>query len=494
MSPSRLAPIVVLAMLLSAGCGGGGDQVARCPFLGGCDTLRPPPVPADRVAAAPVSAPAAPRTARATPTAARRDERLPAAPLPDSSIAMPVAGPVAAVRIDLPTDTLWVGDTLRLTAAAEDSAGTRVSGVTLRWRFAPGGAVASGADGLPIARRAGPLLVSAEAAGVRAESRLTVLPVVRGVVLGADGAPSGGAQVSVTDAAGDERVAVVDADGTFVLRLARQLAAPVTLVAVARDVGDSYGSRVILMPLTLDEPVTMVLIPARWTIAGGREHGTTVMIDAAAALRAGADRSRFWRTYRSSVTGETRAVAWPARVYPLPVAFRGRLAGLAPARAAAFWSVARAIERDLGMALFRPATDEESRAASGLVTVDVDPALTLAGLTFVSFEGRGEIVEAAVTLRSASSLDDPSVLGHELVHALGFGHVTAWQSLMALAAPRPARLSVQDIAYIQLGLRLGELQLRTGARAGTPVARGADAGASRTPDGRRPTTAANILP
>lgn len=494
MSPPSLTPILVLAALLAAGCGGGGDQVARCPFLGGCDTLRPPAVPADRVAAVPVSDSAAPRKARAAPTAARRAERAPVVPSPDSSVVMPVAGPVTAVRISLPSDTLWVGDTLRLSAAAEDSAGTRVSGVTVRWRFAPGSAVASGGDGSPIARRAGPLVVSVEAAGVRAESRLTVLPLVRGVVLGADGAPSGGGRVSVADAAGDERVATVDADGAFVLRLGRQFAGPVTLEAVARDAGDAYGSRVILMPVTLDEPITIVLVPARWTIAGGREHGTTVMIDAAAALRTGADRSRFWRTYGSSVTGETRVVAWPARAFPLPVAFRGRLAGLAPARAAAFWSVARAIERDLGMALFRPATDEESRAVAGLVTVDVDPALSLAGLTFVSFEGRGEIVEAAVTLRSASSLDDPSVLGHELVHALGFGHVTAWQSLMALAAPRPARLSVQDIAYIQLGLRLGELHLRTGARAGEPLARGAAARASRTPDGRRPTMAANILP
>jgi len=85
-----------------------------------------------------------------------------------------------------------------------------------------------------------------------------------------------------------------------------------------------------------------------------------------------------------------------------------------------------------------------------VVVVDVKPMATSAGMTLVTWSARGSLYEPRVFLRSTSLLRDERIVTHEMMHALGFGHTSAWHSVMNSAGP--SRVTVTDVAYAQRAL------------------------------------------
>jgi hypothetical protein len=441
-----------VAAALAAACEpGGGDARAACPFLGGCDTLRPPP-PSERaplpgehaeVAAAPVA-----------------PDTMPRVPVEPRALDGPAA---AAVEVTPPRATIWVGDTVRLRAEVRDSAGAPVL-AAVRWLSPPGGLAAVSPDGLLTAFAAGEARVGAESGGARGAASLTILPVLRGRLIAPDDAPLGGARVEV-GVAGARLAGAVAPDGRFTVRLPRPVDDSVHLAGGETGVGRHHPIGLWVGARELSDEVRVVLVPTEWRIGGGRHAGATVPILPAAALRRAPDGTRFWRLYRSLTTGEWQGVTWPGGRLPLPIVLRGA----ARSEEEGFWSVARALEEDFGVRLFRPATAEEQTREVGVVTVDVDPGLARAGLTYIAFDGRGEILGAEVLVRSASWPEESGVLGHELVHALGFGHTMAWSSLMAPVSGHVGRATAADVAHALVMYAVRDAQRRHGARHALPA-------------------------
>jgi hypothetical protein len=149
--------------------------------------------------------------------------------------------------------------------------------------------------------------------------------------------------------------------------------------------------------------------------------------------------------------GPKTLLGWhPARL-PIAIAF-DRDQSSSPITApdsVAFWDIARVLEADLGMRLFRPAGVDDPDA----VRVEVRPG-TSEGHTFTSSTGDGDVNDGTLLFRAPSTLRDPHVVTHELLHLLGFGHSVSWPSVAVPARGTEARLTPHDVAYVQLAIRL----------------------------------------
>ncbi|HYD53367.1 MAG TPA: hypothetical protein VEA99_12090, partial [Gemmatimonadaceae bacterium] len=189
--------------------------------------------------------------------------------------------------------------------------------------------------------------------------------------------------------------------------------------------------------------------------------GLEVPLEPRAALRPQGE--SFARLTREEGAG-ARVVGWAARRLPLRV---GSSRELADADTARFWAAAREVERELGMRLFVPAPP----GGESDLTIRVATGVPGAAVTQASWAGNGDVMEAEILLRGASVLHDRRVVAHELVHALGFGHTTAWRSIVAPAsAPATSWLTPEDVAWVQLVYRLRETQRRVGAAFGLDAA------------------------
>jgi hypothetical protein len=205
-------------------------------------------------------------------------------------------------------------------------------------------------------------------------------------------------------------------------------------------------------------------------VPSGTHAGAVVDVDLAAARTRAADGSRFWRSARLRPDSATREsagppVGWPDVLRPIPVAVRGDAGD-----SAAFWAVARGVERDWGAPLFRP--QPSARALEGGwpgIVVQVTPRISAAGFATISWDGAtGEIAGALVEVRSRALLGDRHVVGHELLHAarirarngLALG---CWGAAHAPAAG-PTALSLEDVAYG----RLLDAARRVARRTGSP--------------------------
>ena len=196
-------------------------------------------------------------------------------------------------------------------------------------------------------------------------------------------------------------------------------------------------------------------------VAAGHLPGMTLDVDLAAARASAADGSRFWRGARLRPDSAAREsdgtpVGWPDTRRPIPLAVWST-AGAAASRAdsAGFWAVARALERDWGAPLFRPVPADAPRHSDWWgITAQVTPNLGTAGYATISWNGDGEISDALVEVRTPALLRDRHVVGHELLHALGFGHVSRWRSVVGGEAHSPdagpTALSLEDVAYGRL--------------------------------------------
>jgi hypothetical protein len=184
-----------------------------------------------------------------------------------------------------------------------------------------------------------------------------------------------------------------------------------------------------------------------WTIRSGTFAGQTVRLNPDLAARRG---SKFLRISR--LKGDSRYVAWSPSHLPAPVAFRaGR--GISEADSLAFWSILREMEADMGMRLFEPAVLSADSDPDDIIVVDTKNMANDDGMTLVTWSTPGGIYDARVFLRSTSTMHNAHVVAHEMMHALGFGHTSAWSSIMNSGGSQ-SRLTAQDVAYAQFALEL----------------------------------------
>ena len=192
--------------------------------------------------------------------------------------ALTVAQEASAVAVTSPADTLEVGDTLRLVAAATDANGHAVEEATFDWSSSDASVVGVDESGLVTAVAVGTSVVTATSSGVSGSAELVVIPAVGAVtvqpdtvrftalgqsvqlsaeVLGHDGRVLPG--VAASWSSGDAAVARVDSLG-----LVRAVGAGATRVAAAA--GRAADEAVVIVTQTAD---SVAVSPAAGTIAPG---------------------------------------------------------------------------------------------------------------------------------------------------------------------------------------------------------------------------------
>ena len=187
-------------------------------------------------------------------------------------------------------------------------------------------------------------------------------------------------------------------------------------------------------------------VDSLWTIRAGEYKGRTVRIDPELAARRG---SSFLRVSR--LKGDKRYVGWNPSRLPARVAFRsGR--GITAADSVAFWSILNRMQVDVGMRLFEPASIETGSDPDDVIIVEPRFMPADDGHTYVSWSTNGGVYDARVYLRSTATLHSSRVVAHEMMHTLGFGHTTAWSSIMSPNPMAPSALTAEDVAYTQFAL------------------------------------------
>ena len=189
-----------------------------------------------------------------------------------------------------------------------------------------------------------------------------------------------------------------------------------------------------------------------WTIEKGSYAGLTVPVHIEAAIGGPGRSEHFWRGAKAGLP--TGVVGWKSTRYPIPVAFRhdGFSHAISPNDSAAFWLILGEMSKDFGMDLFSPSTVANDDPPD-VIVVDLRLMTNIAGLSRATWTQSGELFDVRVTFQAAAMLRDPHVVTHEMMHALGFGHTTAWASVVD---PRPAggaqRVTAEDVAYGELAM------------------------------------------
>ena len=193
-------------------------------------------------------------------------------------------------------------------------------------------------------------------------------------------------------------------------------------------------------------PVAAQRTDSVWTIRVGSYAGQSIRLNPDLASKRS---SKFLRI--SKLKGDSRYVAWSPSRLPAGVAFRGGR-GISENDSLAFWSILREMEADMGMRLFEPAVIADDSDPDDIIVVDTKNMPRDDGMTFVTWSSPGGIYDARVFLRSTATLHTSRVVAHEMMHALGFGHTSAWSSIMNSGAGSPSRLTPEDVAYAQFAL------------------------------------------
>lgn len=180
-----------------------------------------------------------------------------------------------------------------------------------------------------------------------------------------------------------------------------------------------------------------------WAIRAGSYQGDTVRLDLDLATRR---KSAFLRVSRPK--SSARYVGWNPSRLPASVAFKPNR-GITPEDSVAFWAIVNRMESDIGMRLFKPSTLDRDADPEDIIVVDVKSMANDAGMTLVTWSATGGVYDARVNLRSPATLHNPRVVAHELMHALGFGHTSAWISIMNPSPWGPITLTREDVAYTQ---------------------------------------------
>lgn len=200
--------------------------------------------------------------------------------------------------------------------------------------------------------------------------------------------------------------------------------------------------KIVALAVLITSPAAAQIPDSLWTIRGGTFAGTAVHIDTYLATRRS---SKFLRV--SKLKGDSRFVAWNPSHLPAPVAFRpGKISA---DDSIAFWSIIRQMEADMGMRLFEPATITRDADPDDVIIVDTKNMAGDDGVTYVTWSNNGGLYDARVFFRSSSTFHDSRTVTHEMMHTLGFGHTSAWSSVMNSGQWAPRRLTPDDVAYAQ---------------------------------------------
>jgi hypothetical protein len=317
--------------------------------------------------------------------------------------------------------------------------------------------------------------------------------VFTGHVYTADGATADGVVVSVRGGMGADSLRV-DSTGAFTLALPAFPATPVRLAARADGADDRYYPLLLRIGASQrGDGLALILIPRQWTPAAGRYAGVPVAVDPVAATAATCRTcTGFWRgALGDSLPGRAPGIpSWPDSAFPIRVAIDPEVGPrMTPRDSIDFWRAARALEDIFGRRLFEPASveavlDPPEDDPHGVMLVSLDPTLRGDGWGSSAAQG-GDLLGAAVLLRTRALLSGPNaeaLVGHELMHALGFGHTCAWRSVVSdqrCPGQRAARASPQDVAHVEVLWAVRRLERRYG----TSQTVRATLAALRPPDG-----------
>jgi hypothetical protein len=190
-----------------------------------------------------------------------------------------------------------------------------------------------------------------------------------------------------------------------------------------------------------------------WTIESGTFAGQQIPLDITRAIGRKGQKDRFWR-FAGGTGSSGSVVGWKSNRFPIAVAFRRnrRSPEITSDDSAAFWTILEEMNGDFGMRIFRPAT-LAGDDPTDVIVVDLGIMREADGLSRVTWAPTGELFDVRVTLRDAGVLHSTRVVTHEMMHALGFGHTTAWRSVVSPDRASSDRLTPEDVAYAELAMR-----------------------------------------
>jgi hypothetical protein len=379
-----------------------------------------------------------------------------------------------SIRITPRRTTLWAGDEEIVSAELRDYDGHLLPGGQLSWGTSDTSVLhvrsADAAHAAVTGRFAGSAaLIGWIGAGkVRGSAQMIVRPVIGGRFVTLTGAAPPPVKMEVRSF--DVRDSMSVENGVFSKRVELPFDAETDVLAQPED--DAYHPVHVRVGRQRDlQNLRIALVPRSWRIDTGTYAGREVAIDAARAMRRTTSGAAFWRLVPISGKGPRRLLGWRESELPLHIAFnRARSRDAVTAEdSARFWSIAGQMERDLGMTLFVPADMRGDTTRRNFVLVELS-AQASEGHTFVSWAQEGNAADGVLLFRQAATLRDPHVVTHELLHLLGFGHTSGWTTVAVAAGGRETRLTPEDVAYVQLAMRLRRFQQETGALPGLPVA------------------------
>jgi len=311
---------------------------------------------------------------------------------------------------------------------------------------------------------------------------------IQGRLLTPDGGDTGG-MLALARSGRHDRSTTVRPEGRFEFEITLdERDSPVDLVVHSAD-PSAFGYHVAALRLEGSQrhrEAVILLVPRSWTVRGGTHAGTEVHLSPVRAFQPACPGcTAFYR--RGATLGSDASTGgvpgWPADIFPLRVAFdRGRSEQpITPADSVRFWEIAGRAQDVIGRELFRPARFADTRprnddGPNDVVMVWAVPSIREPGRGTAGFH-LDRILTAAVWLRDTGWLARPegrTLVMHELIHTLGFGHTCAWRSVMAdnricprMRSPEP---TAEDVAYLELAFALNELAWASGARWGIEAA------------------------
>ena len=386
-------------------------------------------------------------------------------------------GPVPAARVEIIADrtALVRAQELQLGVQVFDAGDNPLTGRTVAWHSSNGGVLSVSATGVVRAHAEGTARVTATVEGKTDEIAFQVsngFPIVAsGMLFPFAASATEPLRVSLRNIPGAPASVLAGSDGSFSLSGESPTQAFDVLVQ-----GENALHRPALLRLQYSTPASNLRIrmtPARWTPTAGTYTGTTIDVNPVAAFEPPA-----------AATGENYDGFWPgaflsgikvfgSSLLPAKLAFdRPRSsAPITEADSAAFWSIVRTMEEDLGRPLFVPARIEDlaldnDGKSPGAVIVRIDATLsTYQGYANWWWMGNGTVYAGVVRLGSAAAFAHSGLVTHELLHTLGFKHSCSWPTVMgSYGCPMASRLSAQDVAHAQLAFAMREIE---GSSSGT---------------------------
>jgi hypothetical protein len=234
------------------------------------------------------------------------------------------------------------------------------------------------------------------------------------------------------------------------------------------------------MPQASD--VTVLLVPRQWSITSGSYAGSPpvdISLDAAFRPPCTTDGDTNCDGFYPTVWSH-RIILWPETALPIRVAFdRTRTTQpISASDSVVFWQTLQRMNDDFGASLFRPVREQEiavnaGGVPNGGILVRVDTTITGFGAwTNWWWNAAGQLYAGVVRPRTASMIGNPSLMSHEMLHTHGFKHSCSWSTVMGgYGCGSSTRLSVHDVAYAQLAVRIAARQRETGAAYALTAAR-----------------------